>query len=56
MEDIIAHLYSDRNLTKLSEKFSTLVEDFGNTTEAIEYCKIWLKKKKELVLKASKNN
>ena len=56
MEDIIAHLYSDRNLTKLSEKFSSLVDDFGNTSEAIEYCKIWLKKKMESVLKASRNN
>ena len=45
MEEIINHVYSDNNLTKLCKKFSEHVDDFGNTDEAIQYCKLWLKKK-----------
>jgi len=56
MEEIINHLYSDRNLTKLSEKLASLVDDFGNTEEAMNYCKIWLKKKMQLILEMNKNN
>jgi hypothetical protein len=56
MEEIINHLYSDKNLTKLSKKLASLVDDFGNTEEAMKYCKIWLKKKMQYTLEINKNN
>jgi hypothetical protein len=56
MEEIINHLYSDKNLTKLSNKLATLVDDFGNTEEAMNYCKIWLKNKMKFTLELNKNN
>ena len=55
MEEIINHLYSDRNLTKLTEKLAELVDDFGNTEEARNYCKLWLKRKMKTTLENSRD-
>ena len=56
MEEIINHLYSDRNLTKLTEKLASLVDDFANTEEAKNYCKLWLKKKMKSTLDSSRGD
>ena len=56
MEEIITHVYSDGNLTKLSNKFASMVDDFGNTEEAMQYCKLWLKKKMKDVIDVNKSN
>ena len=45
MDEIINIIYSDKNLNKLSEKFTSFFDDIGDTPNAQNACKTWLKKK-----------
>ena len=45
MDDIVNIIYSDKNLSKLGEKFSSFFDNIGTDTKAQNACKIWLGKK-----------
>ena len=55
MEDIVNIIYSDRNLSKLSEKFSSFFDEIDSSPSAQNACKTWLKKKMGNVVDMNKN-
>ncbi len=56
MDDIVNIIYSDKNLSKLSEKFTSFFEDIGSSQQAQNACKTWLGKKMKNVIDINKND
>ena len=56
MDEIINIIYSDKNLNKLSEKFTSFFDDIGDTPNAQNACKTWLKKKMGNIFEQNRNN
>ena len=56
MDDIVNIIYSDKNLSKLSEKFSSFFDDIGDSQTAQNACKQWLRKKMTNILENNKNS
>ena len=50
MDDIVNIVYSDKNLSKLSEKISSVMTDMDDSQSARDACKLWLKKKMKNVI------
>ena len=56
MDDIVNIIYSEKNLSKLSEKFTSFFDDIGDSQNAQNACKTWLRKKMTNIIDQNKNN
>ena len=56
MDDIVNIIYSEKNLSKLSEKFTSFFDDIGDSQNAQNACKTWLRKKMTNIIDQIKQN
>ncbi len=55
MDDIVNIIYSEKNLTNLSKKFSSFFDEIDTSDNAQNACKTWLKKKMSNVVDINRN-